>query len=97
MKVNKKVLSVAIVFIWSVFSIAYIANDIWTDFQREQINVALQSGYQQGVADMVNDAITSAENEKCEPFSMFDKNKGKNVEVINIKCLQSVTESAPVK
>lgn len=97
MKARGKIIGIVVVLIWSLFSIAYIANDIWTDFQKEQINSALQTGYQQGVSDMVNQAITNAENTKCEPFSIFDKNKGKSVEVINTKCLQSAPVSAPEK
>lgn len=86
MKLNRKMINIAFVFVWTIFSIAYIANDIWTDFQKEQIGSALQSGYQQGVSDTVNQALTQAKNEKCEPFSFY--NEKEQVQLININCLQ---------
>lgn len=73
----------------------YIANDIWNDFKDEQINTALQSGYEQGVAATVNQTMTQAENKECKAFSIYTKDK--SVEVINTKCLQTATENAPVQ
>lgn len=93
MKAGRKIISIVIVLVWIVFSIVYIANDVWTDFQKEQINSALQSGYQQGVSDTVDQAMTQAENKECKAFSIY--NKDKSVEVINTKCLQSAKETEP--
>jgi len=95
MKVGRKIIGMAVVLIWIIFSIAYIANDVWTDFQKEKINAALQSGYQQGVADTVDQAMTQAENKECKAFSIY--NKDKSVEVISTKCLQKAGEVAPAQ
>lgn len=78
-----------------MFSIAYIANDIWSDFKTEQINDALQSGYKQEVAATVNQAMAQAENKECKAFSIYTKDK--SVEVINTKCLQTATENGPAQ
>lgn len=86
MKIGKKAIGLVAVSVWILFSIAYIAMDIWGDFQKEQVNAALQSGYQQGVTDTVTQAITQAENAKCEPFSIY--NKDKKIDVINVTCLK---------
>jgi hypothetical protein len=89
MKIDKKAICLVGTSVWILLSIAYIAIDIWDDFKKEQLNAALQSGYQQGVTDTVNQAITQAENEKCEPFSMY--NKDKKIDVINVACLKQNT------
>lgn len=41
--------------------------------------------YFKGYTDAVNDLITSAENESCEVFSVY--NDDKEVNLINIDCL----------
>lgn len=92
MKIGKKAIGIVAAAIWILFSIAYIANDVWMDFQNERINAALRSGYDQGVADTVSQAMTQAENEKCDPFSIY--NKEKKVDVINVACLKQNTAPA---
>lgn len=82
---KKKIALMASTVFWVIFSIAYIAWDLWTDFQKDQLSVAYSQGYQQAVNDTVNQAMTQAENEKCEPFTIY--NKEKKVDVINTKCL----------
>lgn len=86
MGINKKYVIASAAAIWILFSLAYIAFDIWDDFKKEQLSIAFQSGYQQGVSDAVSQALSQAENEKCEPFSIY--NKEKRADVINTACLK---------
>lgn len=86
MTISKQLIIVALVSIWIIFSLVYIARDIWGHFQIEQVSRA----YQQGKTDTVNAAIAQAKNEKCEPFSIY--NDKEEIQLINIKCLQQVEE-----
>lgn len=76
----KKVITVLII-VWIVFTLIYIPWDFWNHFKNEQLTQA----YNLGKSDTVNAAIKQAENEKCEPFSIY--NNEKQVQLINIKCL----------
>lgn len=89
MTITKQTVIIALVSIWIIFSVAYIARDLWGHFQIEQVNRA----YQQGKTDTVNAAITQAKNEKCEPFSIYtDKEQ---IQLINVSCLKQAEPSAP--
>jgi len=74
----KKTILYLLVFLWIVFSIVYIINDIWSNFK----NVQISNAYQQGRADTVNTLITEAE--KCQPFSVFSAEK--QVQLIKMGC-----------
>lgn len=47
---------------WIIFSVVFVANSIWQNFQVNQVNKAAQAGYQQAVVDLVKQAET------CQAF-----------------------------
>ncbi|MFA6458050.1 MAG: hypothetical protein WCV72_01520 [Patescibacteria group bacterium] len=47
---------------WIIFSVVFVANSIWQNFQVNQVNKAAQAGYQQAVVDLIKQAET------CQPF-----------------------------
>lgn len=93
MTITTKTIAIVLAGVWIIFSVVYIAWDRWDRFKNGQMTQA----YNLGKTDTINAAISQAKNTKCEPFSIFDKNQNKNVEVINTKCLQSAPVSAPEK
>lgn len=46
--------------------------------------------YLQGYRAAVNELVLSAENESCEPFSVYTDEK--NIQLINVECLMSQEE-----
>lgn len=56
----------ALLTIWVLFSLGYIAYDLWSDFQVTRVNAALQQGFAQGRAQAVNDLLTQAKS--CTPI-----------------------------
>ena len=88
MEITKKTISMLLAVLWIIFSAVYIAWDRWNHFKNEK----LAQAYQLGKTDTVNQAIKQAENEKCEPFSIY--NNDKQAQLINIKCLK---QSEPAK
>jgi len=67
-----------LVFLWIVFSIVYIVNNVWSDFK----NVQLTQSYNQGRTDTINQLIQEAE--KCQPVSVFSEEK--EIKLIKIGC-----------
>lgn len=67
-----------LVFLWIVFSVVYIVNDIWINFK----NVQMGQAYEQGRADTINVLIQEAE--KCQSFSVFSGEK--EIQLIKIGC-----------
>ncbi len=65
---KKTILSLLVCF-WIVFSVAYIAWDLWSDFRYGQLEIA----YEQGMADTISALI--AEAEKCEPVQVTGRDK----------------------
>ena len=47
---------------WIIFSVIFVGNSIWQNFQVNQVNKAAQAGYQQAVIDLIGQAET------CEAF-----------------------------
>ena len=90
----KKFVVALLLILWIAFSIFYIARDVWSDFQVDQINNALNQGY----ATAVNQLYEQASNEECNPVKLTN---GENeMQVINVSCLQaagSETEGQPVQ
>ncbi len=81
---TKKTILSLILFLWVVFSIVYIVNDIWSNYK----DVQLVEAYSQGRADMVNALIQEAE--KCEPFSVFSGEK--EIQLMNLGCRETISE-----
>ncbi|MCF7836692.1 hypothetical protein K9N08_03630 [Candidatus Gracilibacteria bacterium] len=48
--------------VWIIFSVVFVANNVWQNFQVNQVNQAASAGYQQAVVDLVKQAST------CEAF-----------------------------
>ena len=67
-----------VVFLWIVFSVVYIANNMWTDYK----NVQLVQSYEQGKRDIINQLIQEAK--KCEPFPVFSG--GEQINLIDVNC-----------
>ena len=84
MTITKKLILNIILIIWIVFSVIYVAYDIWSDFKLKALNQA----YQQGRADTINALIQQAE--KCESIPVFSGEK--KIEVINVNCLKTSPE-----
>ncbi|MCF7845793.1 MAG: hypothetical protein K9L85_01010 [Candidatus Peribacteraceae bacterium] len=47
---------------WIIFSVIFVGNSIWQNFQVSQVNQAAQAGYQQAVVDLLQQASS------CQPF-----------------------------
>ncbi|MBU3965303.1 hypothetical protein KJ695_01095 [Patescibacteria group bacterium] len=82
MNISRKTIFIALASAWIIFSLIYIPWDFWKHFKNEQLTQA----YQMGKADTINQAIKQAENEKCEPFSIYSDEK--QIQLINVKCLK---------
>ena len=76
---SKKTILCFLAFLWIVFSVVYIAWDIWSDFK----NIQMFNAYEQGRIDTVNTLILEAE--KCEPIPV--RGTEKQISVIGIHCL----------
>jgi predicted negative regulator of RcsB-dependent stress response len=48
--------------VWIIFSVVFVANNVWQNFQVNQVQQAAGAGYQQAVVDLVKQAET------CEAF-----------------------------
>lgn len=81
---SKKTILQIIVLLWIVFSVVYIAWDIWSDFKHGQII----SAYDQGKIDIINSLIERAE--ECEPITVTGLDK--QVEVIATHCFSGMGE-----
>jgi len=75
---TKKTILSLILFLWVVFSVVYIINDVWSNYR----DVQLVAAYNQGKTDMVNTLIKEAE--KCEPIPVFTGEK--EIQLIKIGC-----------
>ena len=81
-KKSKKIIFIAVVFMtWIIFSVWYIANDQWQDFQERKV----QQAYELGKNDTINNLITEAA--KCQPVSVSSNST--KIEVIAVSCLQT--------
>lgn len=87
MKVTKQTLGIILLILWSIFSAAYIVWNTWNQFKNGQIVQA----YNAGKADAINEAMKQAQNEKCEPFSIWSGNN--QVQLINVACLKQVGDA----
>jgi hypothetical protein len=73
----------AVVLVWMVFSISYIAYDVWSDFKASQMVAA----YNQGKADTISALISAAEN-SCDVIPVSSASK--QIGVVNSSCVSSV-------
>ena len=76
---SKKMILPLVLFLWIVFSVAYIAWDIWSDFK----NIQMFNAYEQGRIDTINTLLIEAE--KCEPIPVTGTEK--QISVIGVHCL----------
>jgi len=82
MNISKKTIFISLASAWIIFSLIYIPWDFWKHFKNEQLSQA----YNLGRTDTINQAVKQAENDKCEPFSIYSNDK--QVQVINTNCLK---------
>jgi hypothetical protein len=75
---SKKTIGSLILFLWLVFSIVYITNNIWSNYKKVQV----VESYNQGKIDTINALILEAE--KCQPFPVFLN--GREVQLIKLDC-----------
>ncbi len=70
---------------WIIFSVVFVGNNIWQNFQVNKINEAASAGYQQAVIDLVRQAET------CQPFPV---NIGEeiSIELQKLNCQVQVVE-----
>ena len=78
---SKKTILYFIVFVWILFSMVYIINDIWSDFK----NTRILNAYEQGRIETINQLVR--ETEDCQPVSIF--NEEKQIQLINTDCLET--------
>lgn len=88
MIISRKTITITMLSVWLIFSLVYIPYDFWKHFKNEQ----LSNAYNQGRIDTINQAIKQAENEKCEPFSIYSDDK--QIQVVNVKCLKQPENKA---
>ena len=81
--ITKKHIIPFVVLLWFVVSLAYIGQDLWSDFKNQK----LKEAYQAGQTDTVNALITEAE--KCQPFMVYSGEK--QVQLINLGCQQNTS------
>ena len=78
MDLTKKTILYLILFLWVIFSVVYIINDVWSNYKKVQ----LVNAYNQGKADTINALIQEAD--KCQPFPV--SNGEKEVQLTKIGC-----------
>jgi hypothetical protein len=88
MKLSKTAITMIVLIVWAVFSIAYIAWNGVNNFKMNQLRNAANQGYQQAIID-----VATAAN-KCEssgvPLNVGTDSSGKTVTVtiVGVSCLQ---------
>lgn len=86
MKLQKSVIFMIALIIWSVFSVVYIGWSSWQNFKAKQVQVALSQGYQQAFIDIATVA------QKCEavPLNLGKDKDGKEqtMEIVATQCLK---------
>lgn len=78
---KKLTMSQVLVAVWILFSVLYIAQDMW----RNGLQTSYRLGEQAGVRGAVTQTIVEAQK-GCEPFTVF--NEAGRVDLINVACLQ---------
>ena len=80
MTVNKQNITHGIVILWIIFSVGYIAQDLWSDLQTYQVQQAYTAGKEEIIIGIMENA------DKCEPISLY---KGKEqIQIIPTACVQ---------
>ncbi len=90
-KLNKRVIFLAAVLVWAVFSVWYIANDQWQDFKVREIEESYEAGIQAGINKAVNTVIIEAS--KCTQVPL--SNSEKEINVVSVECLQKNPPQQP--
>jgi len=85
--ITKKRIGYVIVLAWLIFSLAYIGYDMWNNFKDKKLSQAYQAGYESAVNDLI------AEAEKCQPFTVFNKETEKEIQLMNINCQENTSTS----
>lgn len=94
MKLNKTVVVMAVLILWTIFSIGFICVTKINEFKLNQLRAAANQGYQQGIVDVATAA------EKCEqtgvPLNVGTDKDGKavTVTIVSVSCLQKAQDSA---
>jgi len=87
MKINKITVIFVILIIWAVFSVLYVAVDIWRDFQVNQ----LQQAFNQGSASTVSQIFTRTAD--CQPVNLFSDEE--EINLVRVSCLEQAPEQIP--
>lgn len=74
-----------VLILWIIFSVLYMVNDQWNDFQL----VKMQQAYNKGVADSISTLIT--ESDKCSAVPLYYENQ--RIDVVAVKCLPKQEDS----
>ena len=77
---TKTITVIFVLIFWTLFSAAYIMNDLWRDFKLTQLTVA----YNQGRAETIQHLIQEAS--KCQPFNIYHEEQ--KVDLIAVQCLE---------
>lgn len=100
MKINKATVVFIILAIWIVFSVLYIINDVWQDFQLRYAEQAFTQGREEGAMNaygMVGQAAVTQVEEGCKnliPLNLGKDEAGKDIiiSLINAECLDKEEE-----
>ncbi len=94
MKINKKLVLCIISLIWLVFSIGYIAWDLWGDFKAGQMSAAYQNGYAQAIINVAEEANKCAST--GVPLNLGNDSEGQpiTVTIVGVSCLQPAQENS---
>lgn len=82
MQITKKHIGQYLLLIYMIASLVYIG---WTGWENFKIRY-IQQSFEQGRQATIEQLITQAENEECQPFSVYTEQK--EIQLINTACLQ---------
>ena len=91
MDISKKTIISVIAVVWIVFSLFYIAYDVWSDFKNVQLTQAYQKGLADGQTGIVDQLIKVAQ-QQCQPFPVTSADK--QIQLIDYSCVNSQTPAA---
>ena len=84
-----KIIIAAVTTIWVIFSLLYIANDIWKDFKVLRYNTEVS--YRSGYVTAINEVINLVEKNPCNIIPLHSGEK--EISLVNIECVKNADTS----
>lgn len=88
-KLNKRAIFLALVCVWGVFAVWYVANDQWQDFKAKEMTESYQAGSNDTVKAIIEEVS------KCQQLPLF--NGEDKVNVVSVECLQKNQPETPAQ